>query len=849
MFRAALRSLGQHKVRLLLTLLAVVVGVAFVAGTFIFTDSLKQSFDALFDAPQPDVTVSSDSAFASGGQGGGPGSGTEQIPTIPASLLPTVASVDGVAAAYGAVTATGALVLGKDGKPVGTAGPPARGVSWLPDESINSISLTSGQAPQGPNQVALLEATAKLAGVSVGDTVALDTPGGQLRATVVGLVSRGIGGSDGGTLTVFDLPTAQKQMLGNTTTFTSIGVKAATGVSQDVLAKRMSTVLPDHTKVETGAQRSADIANRLQTAFGFINTFLLAFALIALFVAIFLIFNTFSMLVAQRTRELALLRAVGASRGQVRQSVLAEAAVLGVIAAAVGVLGGIAVSQGLRLLLKVFGADLPAAPLVIQPRTIIVSLILGVGITLISAYIPARRAASVPPVAAMRDEVALPAKTLRIRGTIGALLIVIALATALVATRRLDDNTLATQLVGLSAICALTGVIALAPILGRWFIGLFGAPLRRNAIGNLAVENGRRNPRRTAATATALAIGLALMTAIGVLAASTKESVASVVDDTIGADYIVLGASFQPFRPDVFAAVKDTPGTSTVTFTRQLPLSVGDAQGVLTGIESGKFQQVFNLTMDSGSAENLLPGDAIVDSETAKNLGLTLGQNVPVDYISGPGFLILRGTYKPAGPISGWISDVQTLTDAGGRELDSAIYIRSAPDADSAAVRSSLDKELTAFPAVKLQDQSSLKDQINQQFDRVFGFIYALLALAVIVAFLGIINTLALSVFERRREVGLLRAVGTSRSQIRRMVVIESILIALFGASVGIVLGLVYGILFRKVLESVGISKLAIPTGQLLWFVALSVIGGMIAALWPAFTASRLDVLKAIAAD
>ena len=339
------------------------------------------------------------------------------------------------------------------------------------------------------------------------------------------------------------------------------------------------------------------------------------------------------------------------------------------------------------------------------------------------------------------------------------------------------------------------------------------------------------------------------MTAIGVLAASTKASVASVVDDTIGADYIILGANFQPFRPDVYQAVKNTPGTSTVTFTRQLPLSVGDSQGVLTGIESGKFQKVFSLTMDSGSADNLLPGDAIVDSDTANKLGLTLGQNVPVDYVNGPGFLILRGTYKPAGPITGWIADIQTLTDAGGRDLDSAVYIRSASGADPAAVRASLDQELAAFPAVKLQDQASLKDQINQQFDRVFGFIYALLALAVIVAFLGIINTLALSVFERRREVGLLRAVGTSRAQIRRMVVIESILIALFGALVGIALGLIYGILFRKVLESVGITQLAIPTGQLTWFVILAVVGGVVAALWPAFTASRLDVLKAIATD
>jgi putative ABC transport system permease protein len=299
----------------------------------------------------------------------------------------------------------------------------------------------------------------------------------------------------------------------------------------------------------------------------------------------------------------------------------------------------------------------------------------------------------------------------------------------------------------------------------------------------------------------------------------------------------------------VFAAVKDTPGTSTVTYTRQIPLAVGDDQGVLTGIQSGKFQQVFNLTMDSGTADNLLPGDAIVDSDTAKRLGISLGQNVPVDYVSGPGFLILRGTYKPAGPITGWISDVQTLTDAGGRDLDSAIYVRSAEGSDPTTVKASLDKELATFPAVKLQDQASLKDQINQQFDRVFGFIYALLALAVIVAFLGIVNTLALSVFERRREVGLLRAVGTSRAQIRRMVVIESVLIALFGALIGLSLGLMYGTLFRKVLESVGISKLAIPTGQIVWFVVLAVVGGIIAALWPAFTASRLDVLKAIASN
>jgi putative ABC transport system permease protein len=449
----------------------------------------------------------------------------------------------------------------------------------------------------------------------------------------------------------------------------------------------------------------------------------------------------------------------------------------------------------------------------------------------------------------MRDEVALPSKTLRVRGILGGILLTIALATGIGAMRHLDNNAHATNLVGVSLIAALIAIIALAPILGRSFIGLVGAPVRRSAVGNLAVENGRRNPRRTAATATALAIGLALMTAIGVLAASTKESVAAVVDDTIGADYIILGANFQPFRPDVYEAVKSTPGTSTVTFTRQMPLRVNDGQGVLTGVQPELFPQVFNLTMESGSMMNLAAGDAIVDVDTAKSAGVKVGDRVPVTYLSGPGTLMIRGTYKPAGPITGWISSVDTLTRAGGQDLDSAIYVKVATGSDPQLVQSSLESTLKDFPAVKLQDQASLKAQINQQFDRVFGFIYALLALAVIVAFLGIVNTLALSVYERRREVGLLRAVGTSRSQIRRMVVLEAVLIALFGSIVGVTLGLIYGVLFRKVLESVGITRLAVPTGQLLWFVAIGVLGGVIAALWPALTASRLDVLKAISSD
>jgi putative ABC transport system permease protein len=845
-FRAALRSLLQHKLRLSLTLLAVVVGVAFVAGTYIFTDSLKRSFDALFEAPQPDVIVT---AAAPDTGGGGPDGIPQETPTLPEDYVAQVAAVDGVAAAYGAITADGALVIGADGTVVGEAGPPARGTTWIPDESISPLTLVSGRGPAAASEVALLESTAEEAGVGVGDQVRLETNAGTVEQTVVGIVTRGVSGSDGSTLAVFDLPTAQRLLLDGDQVVTGIQVRAEDGVTQEALAASITSALPDSVQVQTGQQRSADIAERLEEAFQFINTFLLAFAFIALFVAIFLIYNTFSMLIAQRTRELALLRAVGASRGQVRRSVLAEAFVLGVLAAGIGLLGGILVSRGLTLLLRVFGADLPSGPLVVEPRTVLVSVVVGVVVTLVSAYVPARRAAIVPPVAAMRDEVVLPTRTLWVRTSIGALLLVVAVIAARAGLGSIEDGERAASLAGVSALAALVAVIALAPVVGRAVLWVLGAPFSGSTIGRLARENGRRNPRRTAATASALAIGLALMTVIGVIAASTKASVAAVIDDTIGADFVVFGAKFQPFVPDVYDAVRDIPGTSAVTFVRQVPMTVDDQQSVLTGVEVEKFPLVVDFEMQSGSFDDMALGDAVVDDATAETLGLRVGDPVEGTFVNGEATLRLIGVYTAAGPYVGFVTGINTLSSIGSRELDSAVYIRVADGADPGEVRAALEAELAAFPAVELQDQASLKDQVNSQFDRVFGFIYALLALAVVVAFIGIVNTLALSVHERRREVGLLRAVGTSRPQVRRMVVLEAVLISVFGAALGVLLGLVYGALLQRVLEPQGVTELAIPVGQIWLFLGLAVVGGVLAALWPAITASRLDVLRAIATE
>jgi len=311
----------------------------------------------------------------------------------------------------------------------------------------------------------------------------------------------------------------------------------------------------------------------------------------------------------------------------------------------------------------------------------------------------------------------------------------------------------------------------------------------------------------------------------------------------------VFGAKFQPFSPQVYEAIKDTPGASVVTYVRQVPIKVADDQNLLTGVEPEKFTRVVDLTFVSGSIQSLALGSAVVDDKTAASLKVTVGQQVGGTFVNGKATLAVAGIYRAAGAYSGWITNMPTLMSIGARELDTAVYVKNAPGADPASVRAELDRELAAFPSVTVLDQASLKDQINGQFDRVFGFIYALLALAVIVAFIGIVNTLALSVHERRREVGLLRAVGTSRPQVRRMVVLEAVLISVFGAALGVALGLVYGALLQKVLEPQGVTVLAIPTAQIGWFLALSVVGGMLAALWPAFTASRLDVLRAIASE
>lgn len=838
MLRVALRSLLAHRLRLVLTIVTVALGIAFIAGTNIFTSSLRSSFDTLVAQPRADVTL----------RAGAEDGGAVQA-TLPISLVEEIAALPGAASAQAIVSAESTYVLDAQGEIVGVEGPPARGRSWLDDPEVSSVTILTGRAPSGPGEVALLESTATSAGTGVGGTVSIDTPvGGLDQYTVVGLVTRGLSGGLGGTLAVFDFATAQ-EVLTSPGTASSILVMAVPGVSQDQLADQVSEISPKASRVETAQESADEVTRRIQEGFAFFNTFLLAFGLIALFVSTFLIFNTFSMLVAQRSRELAFLRAVGASRLQVAWAVLVEALVIGVIAGVLGVVGGLGVSLLLRWGLTALGADLPAGPLVLSASTIVLALGVGLGVTALSALVPARRAASVPPVAAMREGVATPPRAL-LRVTVAGAVLVLASAPVVVfaLNTATSNGERAAQLTGLAALLSLVGVVALTPALTRPLLGGLRHFLRR-IVGRLALLNAIRNPRRTAATASALTIGLALMTAVSVLGASARASVEDVVDTTIGADFVLAGPAFRPFTTDVYQAVKDTAGTDVVTYVRTIPVTVdGDRQPV-TGVDPDSIREVLDIQTTSGSVSDLALGSALVDSDLATEKGLSIGDVVAGTFVNGEGTLRVAGVFEPAGPVRGFITTLGTVDSIGSLTQDTAIYISIAPGADPQVVRSDLEARLAGFPTMQLQDQADIKREINEQFNVLFGLVYALLGLSVVVAFLGIVNTLSLSVVERTRELGLLRAVGLSRGQLRRMISIEAVLLAALGTVVGTFLGLAYGVVLQRVLEPQGISVLSVPAGQIAIFACLALAGGLAASVWPAWRAGRMRLLTAIATD
>ena len=840
MFRVAWRSLSAHKSRLVLSTIAVVLGVAFVSGSFVFSDTLKKVFTDLFGQTTSDVVVTPYSAV--GGQN------ESAAVTLPTSYVPRIEAVDGVVRAEGEVSRVGVIVVGADGKAVSSGPAPQLGLSWAEGED-SPLNLIDGRGPEREGEIAIDSQTAENGELAVGQEVGLVLPSGPPRkAEVVGVFRFGNTGSlAGAALTTFDLETAQK-LLTEPGRVTSIAVSGEDGISQTELASRVKAALPKGVVVKTGDETADEAADAINSGLSFFNYLILAFAAIALLVGIFLIINTFAMLVAQRTRELALLRALGASRRQVTRSVMVEALVVGLIGSTAGFFLGIGLAVMLSDLLTAFGIELPGGDLVIAPRTVIVAYLVGVLVTLAAAWFPARRAAKLPPVAAMRDT-SIPSRSLRIRTIIGAVMVVIGVL-ALIGGVRSEETAAAASLVGLGALLTLVGVAVAAPVLARPLVAVVGWPVRRisTITGRIAVDNAGRNRARTAGTASALMIGLAVVGTFTVLGTSATASVDETIDASYGAEYIISDSSFTGFSPEVADAVRDVEGVSSVTSVGFAPVKVNGSSNQITTIDPATGPEAFKIGWDAGGWDALTKDAITLDAASVARDDKKVGDKLEVTFATGVRTLTLAGIYDAKG-LTGYVASNAVLEAAGIPETPFGLYIKLDPGVDAESVRPALDAAVQPFPNVKLESRAELKESTRTQINGLLAFIYVLLALSILIAILGIVNTLALSVVERTREIGLLRAVGMSRKQVKRMIRWESVVIAVIGALLGLALGVVFGSALQNVLASQGITTLSIPWGQLVSFAVIAGLVGVLAAWRPGARAAKLDVLKAIATD
>ncbi|WP_242614152.1 ABC transporter permease [Actinomadura roseirufa] len=831
MGKVTLRNLAAHKIRLVLTAVAVILGVAFVAGTLIFTDTMNKQFDDLFSRIGKNVAVDvrAKKVVDSGDDGG-------QQP-VPASVLTAVRSVPGVKDPVGNVTGYAAIV-GRDGKIVGSGGqgPPQLGTSWNP---AGSYELKTGRAPHGLSEVIVDAGTAKKGKVAVGDTVRVVSSGPPRQMRVVGLIDTG--NLMGATVTAFDTPTAQRLML-KPGYFSDVEM-GASGVSETELRDRVARALPDGVEAVTGTKLREETKSDIASFMNFFRTFLLVFALISIFVGAFIIFNTFSMLVAQRTRELALLRAIGAARPQVTRAVIAEAIAVGVVGSTFGLVAG----AGLATLLQTQMGDAGKGGLVFTATPVIWSYVVGILVTVVSAYFPARRAAKIPPVAAMRDDVALPQRSLRIRVALGSLLTLAGAALIGVGLGGSGGN--AVLPVGVGAFLVFIGVAMLAPVISVPVVRVLGAPFAKlmGTPGRLAQQNALRNPRRTAATAAALMIGLALITTVNVMGSSMRASVNAQIDDQFGTDYIIQPDGGGGLGDDVVQKVKAVPGveTASATYSGRAKIS-GKRADYMTG-DIAAIVKAARLKVTSGGTD-LGAAGLLVSDKTAKDRGWTVGQDVPAQFGDGKTERMrISGIFKRSELITGALIPERVYrAHTTAPAADDVIVDTAKADA---ATKSALENALRDYPNLKVADQTQLKKDASKQVDGFIKFLTVLLAMSVIIAAVGVVNTLALSVIERTREIGLLRAIGISRRQLRRMIRLESIVIAVFGAVLGMGIGISFGAALQKALEDKGLGVLSIPVGTLIVYMVVAAVIGVLAALWPAWRAGRMDVLKAISSE
>jgi putative ABC transport system permease protein len=850
MFKATLKSLLARKLRLLLSGLAVVLGVMAVSGALVLTDSLGRSFDALFRTVNQnlDVQVTGTQHVQEAERGADP-----VTTPIPAAVVGKVAAAPGVRSAIGVVIADGARVVGPDGKVIGSTGPPRFGVGWRGE--VGFTQLRTGRGPHAPDEIAIDAGLAKQGSFQVGDRIGVLTLRPKQMFTLVGIFGY-TGGRDslgGETRVAFTEPVAQRLMLGSHGAYSAINVQTQPGTSASELRDAIQASLGGGYVVRTRQQVADDQASDVEAFLGFIRVFLLGFAAVALFVGVFLILNTFSILVAQRTRELALLRAQGAGRGQVLRSVLVEAVVVGLLAATLGLVAGLGVAVGLRAVMEAqSGLRFPDAGLSLPAAAIVASYLVGVLVTVVAALLPALRASRVAPMAALRDAATpdRPLTALTVAGTVPTLLGVVAMSVALFGD--LGDGTLPALLGGV--LLTFVGVAMLTPAIGRPAVAALGRVLGWSMPGELGRRNAARNPRRTAVTAAALMVGIALVTGVSVLASSLQASLQGVVRQNLTAELIIAGddlggPSAATYDPAVIDRVKRLPGVAQAVAVHTDVAQVGSDPTDVAAGDLPAMTAIFRLRATAGQLRTLQPGELVVDDEFANGRGLSVGSTVQLTtQRGGPQPYRVVGVFQRSRLVpSPLLLSIQDATARLRSPQANFGYLRLQQGADADAIRQQVAALLADNPEVGVRSQADFLAQLTSQVDTAVVMLYVLLGLSILIAVLGIINTLALSILERTHELGLLRAVGMPRSQVTQMVAVESVVIATFGALLGVLVGSALGAAVVRAVPDEFIAVLSLPWRSMTVFLGLTVLVGLAAAIIPAVRAARTDVLRAIA--
>ena len=843
MFTLTIANIRAHTARFTFTAVAVALGVAFMAGTLVLTATLSRAYETVSGnaLEGTDALVRSTQEIAGN-------DGSVVRGTVDESVLATVRGTPGVAAAAPRIDGI-AQVVGADGRLLdddeNRAVPKA--MAWTDDAALSPVELVEGRAPSAADEVVVDRTTARTGGFEVGDPIRVVTPAGSDVYTLAGVVTYGGADDAAGSPVVAFTPTTASDTIGEPGRYDAIAVRAGPGVPSSELRADLERALAGTPGVEALSHDEAVAAAEAEGGEGiaFMSTFLMAFAAVALLVGSFVISNTFSITVAQRTRETALLRAIGASRRQVARATRLEALVTGVLASALGVVLGIGAAVGLRALLAGFGLDLPEGGLVVEASTVAICLGVGVVVTLLAAIVPARRAAKVAPIAAMRGVAVDRSGRSVVRAVVGGLVTTLGVAALAVG---LGGG--AAGVVGLGALIVFLGVGILGPVIARPVSRLLGAPLPRlrGVTGAMARENASRNPKRTSATASALMVGLGLVVFITVFSASARASIADSVDTAARAEWIVHTTFGQGgLSPEAGQAVAELPEVDALSPMRYTPARV-DGDGVtLSAMDPARIDELVDLAVTDGSIADLASDQIAVNARTAEADGIVVGDELTVEFArTGEQAFRVAAVYDTLEPMGPYTMSLAAFDANGVERVDSFLFMTNADGVSMDEARVAIESALADYPTAELFTTDEFAESRAAVIGQMLNLIYALLVLAVLIALFGIANTLALSVHERTRELGLLRAVGMARSQVRATVRWESVIIALLGTALGLVIGLAFAWALVDTLAAQGFEVLSVPVAQLAVITALAALAGVVVALLPARTAARVPVLEAL---